>query len=224
MPSGRLIWVGDHFAPIELAQLRRDRERKALVWLHDTLTNVSSTTDASLSVLLIPENSIKTDALLDLDPVHSIEPPLNGVSTGNGGDAEGKYFTATDPTGRVKILYNGVIEGISHLNKLSNADQRVNLNTMQDALEENIRYYRKAQRSGLDLGERAWLAVSLHDASNLGARYQHSAFGNFANERQRLTVSQLVIPEIILDDSAGATATRDVVVRIFKVIHRAFGL
>ena len=99
MPSGRLVWAGDHFTPIELAQLRRDRERKTRAWLNAALTNVSSTTDASLSVLVIPEDSIKADALLDLDQINSIEPPLNGMSTGSGRDAEGQYFTAADPFG-----------------------------------------------------------------------------------------------------------------------------
>ena len=87
-----------------------------------------------------------------------------------------------------------------------------------------MRYYRKAQRSDLGLGERAWLHMSLYNVSNIGAHYRQSTFGNVENERQRLTVPQWVIPEIILDDSVGATATKDAMFGVFKVIHRAFGL
>ena len=42
MPSGQVVWAGDHFTPVELAQLRDDLEQKAMAWLDQARVGISS--------------------------------------------------------------------------------------------------------------------------------------------------------------------------------------
>lgn len=225
MTSGQLVWAGDHFAPAELAQLRDDREQKALAWLDAKLAGESGDTKAALVVLVVPVEAFAAGVLLNLDRVTHIDPPL-GDRVGSGGTlAEGRYFTSYSRPGRALVLRNGLVEGVSWLNVITDGNQRVDLGAMHSATEDNVRAYLDMQQKDLGLSGEAWLALSLGHASGLGALYRPDPRSAAQQkENTKVATDRVALPELLVNVSQGAQAVEDAVRRLFIALHGAFGL
>lgn len=222
MVSGRLVWAGDHFTPIEIAQLRRDRERKALAWLDQETANISSATRAALLVLVIPEEALIAGKLLNISRKRHIDPPLGYGDGPNGINTEGRFFTSSARPGRVMILRSGVVEGISQLNALTDSDQRLNLDAIHNLVEENVLEYGEMLWRELNLtGKSAWFSLTLCHTRGLGAT---ATPRTARTEEIRLTRDQIATPALLVDVSQGLRELEAAVRESFAILHAAFGL
>ncbi len=218
MVSGQLVWEGDHFAPIELAQLRADREQKAVAWFDAATANSSGNTKAALILLVVPEEAMAAGVLLPLNRVGHIDPPLGYGDGVSGMDGEGRYFESKSPTGRVKVLRNGVVDGISWLHALTDGTTaRVDVDAVQTMVEHNVRAYLEVRHQEMHLGGRSWLVLSLVHADGLGAYNQVGQ-----TEQARLATGRLAVPEVLVDTSREDPA--DALHKLFVVVQGAFGL
>lgn len=225
MSDEQLTWAGDHFTTAVLAQLREDREQKAVAWLDQELKGLSGETKAGIVVLVVPEQALRPGALLNLRTVSRLDPPLGYSDGPDGWSAEGRYFTSDTRPGRVLVLRNGVIEGVAWLGPHAQPTNKVNLDPIHSNIEDNLGMYLRTQRNVLELAGPTWVMLTLAHTDGLRA---YNGTSRRSDTSQAATQSRIAVPPLLMEpfESNGpdTKVVAEAVRKVFDAIAGAFDL
>lgn len=225
MPDDTRVWDGDHFTTQALKQLRDEREAQALTWLDGTLNehNVSLQTKAALVVLVVPQEAFTLGIVHDLSGIHGVDPPFGYRDGSSKFDGEGYVATSQTRWGRVKVLHNGVVEGVAALNSYASGPDEVQVQPMLTDLENNAGAYLDVLHHVFHGSGGSWLTFTLANVSGLkmSVRPPKTVGPPFTGDSLRLPLLAVDMPT---QNRLPDQVAHQIVESLRDIVGRAFGL